>query len=927
MARDGEDSRLTVWRRTFPAVDALEKLQSSLAGRYAVVREVGAGGMATVFLARDVKHDRHVALKVLRAELGAVLGVERFLSEIKVTAHLQHPHLLPLFDSGEADGLLFYVMPFVEGESLRARLDAEHQLPIEEALRITLAVASALEYAHKQGVIHRDLKPENILLQHGEPMVSDFGIALAVSNAGGARVTQTGLSLGTPQYMSPEQATGDRVVDARSDIYSLAAVFYEMLTGEPPHSGKTAQAIIARVLTEKANSTRAMRDTVPEHIDAAVLKALSKLPADRFASAAEFSAVLKNPSIMAAGAVDGSRARGGDRAAANGRVPIGTGGSRAFARGVFPWVVALVGAGFGLASWMGFGLRPAGGGAADAVVRFTVALPSSVGFVAANSALAISPDGSAIVVGSPPQRSVGLFIRTLDNPQLVRLAGTEGAGLFAAFSPDGAWIAFNKGTTLMKVPRGGGPVVTIAEGVSASAGFAWEEGDRIVFSKVRNTVLARWSNGLWTMSSMGADARQLTTLDSATEVGQGTPSPLPGGRAVLFATVNNGGGLGQIAVATLDGKVTRLGIDGASPQYTDDGHLVFFDLAGSVMSVPFDLRSLRITGAATPLVQGVASRTGRTGQWAVSRNGTLVYNLGTFASTLVSVDRSGEATPLYPEARGYRRPRVSPDGRRVVVEVGDGRTAGSGGKVDLWMLERGSGTISRFTFGLPSSDPVWTRDGKRVAYARSEASGIGSDIFWQAADGSGAAEPLYEAPGSQWPYGFTPDDKTLVFNQNIERGAVGGIYTVGVGEKLGKPLFTSEFSNRLPDLSPDGKWVTYASNESGRVEIYVRPFPGPGGKWAVSTGGGDQPLWNPNGREIFYRDGTNVIAASVSTSPTFAVLSRKVLFEDPYENAGTEDWHVFPDGNHFAMVRPVNVEAQLMVAMNALSADKASARK
>jgi len=268
-------------------VDALEKLQSALTGRYAVVREVGAGGMATVFLARDVKHDRHVALKVLRPELGAVLGVERFLSEIKVTAHLQHPHLLPLFDSGEAEGLLFYVMPFVEGESLRARLDTQQQLPIEEALRITLAVASALDYAHKQGVIHRDLKPENILLQHGEPVVSDFGIALAVSNAGGARVTQTGLSLGTPQYMSPEQATGDRVVDARSDIYSLAAVLYEMLTGEPPHAGKTAQAIIARVLTEKTTSTRVTRDTVPEHVDAAVLKALAKLPADRWLARAQ----------------------------------------------------------------------------------------------------------------------------------------------------------------------------------------------------------------------------------------------------------------------------------------------------------------------------------------------------------------------------------------------------------------------------------------------------------------------------------------------------------------------------------------------------------------------------------------------------------------------------------------------------------------
>src|SRR6185503_14111256 len=267
---------------------------TALAERYRVERLIGVGGMATVYLARDLRHDRNVALKLLKPELGAVLGVERFLSEIRVTANLQHPHLLPLFDSGEADGLLYYVMPFVEGESLRSRLDREKQLPVNEAIRITIAVAGALDYAHRHNVVHRDLKPENILLQDGQPVVSDFGIALAVTNAGGTRVTQTGLSLGTPQYMSPEQATGDRVIDARSDIYSLGAVLYEMLTGEPPHTGATVQAIIARVLTDKARSVRATRDMVPENVDAAIQRALAKLPADRFATAKEFADALQD---------------------------------------------------------------------------------------------------------------------------------------------------------------------------------------------------------------------------------------------------------------------------------------------------------------------------------------------------------------------------------------------------------------------------------------------------------------------------------------------------------------------------------------------------------------------------------------------------------------------------------------------------------
>src|SRR5258706_9554796 len=283
-------------------MDAITQLKESLSDRYEIEREIGAGGMATVYLARDIRHDRHVALKLLNPDLGAVLGVERFLAEIRVTANLQHPNLLPLFDSGATDGLLFYVMPFVEGESLRARLEREKQLPIDEATRISVAIANALDYAHGHGVIHRDLKPENILLQHGQPVVADFGIALAVSKAGGNRITQTGLSLGTPQYMSPEQATGDRVVDGRTDIYSLAAMTYEMLVGDPPHSASTTQAIIAKVLTEKPASVRTSRPNVPAHVDLAISRALEKLAADRFATAHEFAEALQGRGAATGGA-------------------------------------------------------------------------------------------------------------------------------------------------------------------------------------------------------------------------------------------------------------------------------------------------------------------------------------------------------------------------------------------------------------------------------------------------------------------------------------------------------------------------------------------------------------------------------------------------------------------------------------------------
>ena len=273
------------------------RLALAVKDRYAIERELGAGGMAIVYLARDLKHDRAVALKVLRPELGAVLGGGRFLQEIRISANLDHPHILTLIDSGESDGFLWYVLPYVRGESLRQKLGREGQLSIEETVRIGSQVAMALDYAHRQGVVHRDIKPENILLHEGEAVVADFGIALAVQQAGGSRLTESGLSLGTPQYMSPEQATGDRVLDARSDVYSLAAVVYEMLAGEPPHTGPTVQAVVAKLLTERPIRIRTVRDTVPEGIDTAVAKALAKVPADRFDDAAEFAAALEGRAV------------------------------------------------------------------------------------------------------------------------------------------------------------------------------------------------------------------------------------------------------------------------------------------------------------------------------------------------------------------------------------------------------------------------------------------------------------------------------------------------------------------------------------------------------------------------------------------------------------------------------------------------------
>jgi eukaryotic-like serine/threonine-protein kinase len=466
-----------------------DQLTAALAGRYLIERELGQGGMALVYLARDVKHDRKVALKILRPELAAVIGAERFLNEIKVTANLQHPHILPLHDSGEAAAFLYYVMPFVEGETLRGKLDKEKQLGVKEAVELTKQVAAALDYAHRQGVIHRDIKPENVLIHDGQALVADFGIALAVSHAGGSRLTETGLSIGTPHYMSPEQAMGDRELDARSDVYSLGAMLYEMLTGEPPYTGATAQAIVARVITEEPRPLTMQRRTVPGHVAAAVHQALAKLPADRFASAAEFAAALENTTF---GGPAGGRAGGQVLAAA------GPPARRPAVIGLAAVAILTTAA----AAW-GW-LRPA---APPAPMRMRIALTDNTipaGMVGRD--LAFSPDGRTIVFSDTAGDARQLWIKTADRADAEPLTGTAN-GRAPTFSPDGEWIAFAADGRIRKVPRAGGSAVTIADTAQFDfPAIAWLESGMIAFSDQ--------SFGLRMVPQDGGPVRRWTWLDT-----------------------------------------------------------------------------------------------------------------------------------------------------------------------------------------------------------------------------------------------------------------------------------------------------------------------------------------------------------------------------------------------------------------------------
>jgi serine/threonine-protein kinase len=476
-----------------------QQLKTALADRYVIEQELGAGGMATVYLAHDVKHDRKVALKVLRPELAAVIGAERFLNEIKVTANLQHPHILPLHDSGEAESFLYYVMPYVEGDTLRDKLEREKQLGIEDAIAITRGVAAALDYAHRQGVIHRDIKPENILIHDGQPLVADFGIALAVSHAGGNRLTETGLSIGTPHYMSPEQAMGDRELDARSDVYSLGAMLYEMLTGDPPYTGSTAQAIVAKVITEKATSVTAIRDTVPAHVAAAIQKALAKLPADRFPSAAQFAETLTRPGAVSAAP---------------------TAELVAEQRRAFPWRRVLWPATLGLAvtlAALGWLRTPP----AAEPVRLSVTLPdfSATPF---GPSMALAPDGSLLVYRVAAEGSGTPFaVRRLSQLGATPLSGTE-EGLGPFLSPDGQHIGFLADQTQIKrVSIIGGPPVTVAD--SAASSGSWGTDGWIYFVHA--------TGGIARVPEAGGSVERLTRPDTGSaEFGHNWPDALPARR-------------------------------------------------------------------------------------------------------------------------------------------------------------------------------------------------------------------------------------------------------------------------------------------------------------------------------------------------------------------------------------------------------------
>jgi len=820
-----------------------EALRVALGDRYVIQEEVGAGGMATVYVAHDEKHDRKVALKVLRPELAAVIGAERFLNEIKVTANLQHPHILPLHDSGEAESFLYYVMPFVEGDTLRDKLDREKQLGIDDAVEITRGVASALDYAHRQGVIHRDIKPENILIHDGQPLVADFGIALAVSAAGGSRLTETGLSIGTPHYMSPEQAMGDRELDARSDVYSLGAMLYEMLAGDPPYQGSTAQAIVAKVITEKAPPVTATRDTVPPNVSAAIQKALAKLPADRFASAAEFADALTNASYTMPTAVASAAVA---ESAPPRRSNVGV-------------IAAVAAAAVIAAAFIGRVTAPEAPGR---LARFTVAAPDSISIVGrcCGPSMALSPDGSRLVfVGIGAGTGGPLFRREIGRLEAEPIPGTEGASI-PFFSPDGRWLGFFLDGYLRKVSMAGGPPVPIAETAEA-AGASWGDNDVIIFAR---------EGALYTVPAAGGEPTPVTDPNATTDYR--LPHMLPGGRAALLSALG-GGGLDGIRIASIDlesGAIDTIGF-GTRAEYSN-GYLVFTGGDQTLLAQPFDPGSRRTTGQAVALLDAVTFR-GNAGmaEFALSGSGSLAYQQGAGggAEQLLIGGVAGSVEIPLPEAGDLEDPEFSPDGKRIALVFTDVGTS-----QDVWIFEIDQGTLSRLTVEGRHRSTVWTPDGQRVAFA-SDRDGRWQ-IYWKPFDGSGPAERLLVTDFVTDPQSWMPDGRTLLFSGNRE-GTGRDIGMIAVGDSTPTWILATEFNEAQPQVSPDGAWMAYTSDLSGEPEVYVQAVGG-GRRYQVSTDRGRSPHWSPDGRTLYFVSGNTLVVASIVTDPEFRVTSREEMF-------------------------------------------------
>jgi serine/threonine-protein kinase len=881
-------------------------------GPYEILSALGAGGMGEVYRAQDTKLGRAVAIKILPEAFAAdTERVARFQREARTLASLNHQNIAHVHGLEESDGVRALVMELVEGEDLAERL-ARGAIPVAEALLIAKQIADALEAAHEQGIIHRDLKPANIKVRRdGTVKVLDFGLAKALEPTGVAlasvsqsptivteALSQSGVILGTAAYMSPEQARG-KAVDTRADIWAFGCVLYEMLTGQRAFDGQGVSETLARVIEREPHWAR-LPATLPPGVRTYIIRCLQKDPRQRVQAIGDVRLALEGAFETAAPAPAAGRRR-------LALVAVAAIVVSAAISGTLVWLTTR-------------GAEPA----PPRVTRlqFTPAGAATLAVGWNDRELAITPDGSRLIyVGN---QGTQIFVRALDALAPVAVfTGTGVTGLFV--SPDGQWIGFQDGLgVLKKVAVAGGPAVPLATiDTAGSSGATWGPDDTIIVAT------NRVDTGLQRISAAGGPLSVLTRPDAAQgEADHFWPEMLPGGRAVLFTitTLTGGTDASQVAVLDLETGTRKIVLRGGSHAHyvssgpgstkrgeREVGHLVY-QVAGTLRAVPFDLARLETRGAPVTVVTDVVT-TIRGGVYAVvAGDGTLAYVMGTIEGTprtLVWVDREGRETPITAPTRPYLLPALSPDGTRLAIFANDQQR-----DVWLWDLRRTTLTRLTSTTGVDVVQ-VWTPDSRRLIFT-SERAGV-RNLFWQAVDGAGEAERLTESPDTQYPTGVSPDGRRLIF---ADESPTTGNDLMAIDLDATRhvtPLVQSPFNERNGTVSPDGRWLAYETNDSGRFEIYVRPFPDVNsGRWQVSTTGGTRPRWTRSGQELVYVAPSGALmAVGVARGPSWAATTPTVVVKEGYFtnlNWWGRSYDVSPDGQRFLMIKESGADGPIAPA-------------
>ncbi len=884
-------------------------------GAYEITGAIGAGGMGEVYRARDTILGRDVAIKVLpEAFARDAERMARFEREAKVLASLNHPNIASIYGVEISDNSRALIMELVEGPTLAERI-AAGPIPVDEALRIARQMADALEYAHEHSVVHRDLKPANIKISREDVVkILDFGLAKAIEGDAWSMdignsptlthmATQAGVLLGTASYMSPEQAKA-KPVDRRADIWAFGCVLYEMLTGKMAFHGETISDTLAAIIRAEPDWTLLPKDT-SARVRMLLQRCLEKDAKQRLQAIGEARITLDE---VLSGAPEPTSSA--VTAAAATPVPV-------WRRGL-PWAVAagclaiaLIALGFG-----GFKYFHRAPSAPPIRLSAEIGVDASL-FTGLGPAAVLSPDGTRMALlatGADQKRRI--YVRSLDQLRATALSDTEDAG-YPFFSPDGQWIGFFADGKLKKISVQGGAAIVLCDAPNGRGG-SWGDDGAIVFAPIIAGALSK-------VSSAGGTPQPLTTLDRQMgEVTEHWPQVLPGSKAVLFTSNTNTGSYenADIVVYSMASNQRKTVVRGGFyGRYLPSGQLVYMH-EGTLFAAPFDLKKLEVTGPPAPVVEGVLTVSGSGGpQFSFSNTGTLVYTAeGAQESQNVSIDwldRDGKFTPLRETPGDYYNPAFSPDGKRLALVIQDGE------KSDIWVYDLARGTLTRLTFGGGAHSPVWSPDGERIVYMSSEEKGGGYSLWWIRADGAGNPERLTKRTGElQWAGSWRPDGRFLAFSQLTVNSVIETMVLPFEGnEKSGwKPGEPKPFVNAgaMPAFSPDGHWLAYASVESGTSEVYVRPYPGPGGRWQISNGSGFAPRWSADGKELFYltkgsdnADQKIMVVTYSASGGAFDASSpqpwspvqfdgRFSIFNIPFDLA--------PDGKRFAVLKTTGTE-------------------